>query len=737
MANLQRMKQLFFEGWYRKLSAVFGTGIVLVWINCLGDYWWEETFGVIRAMLLATAAVAVVVPWRLLSLIVQLVTLLAVNLVYGDIYWPPAPSSQTMEQGAAKAWMAWCGEIAGQMSPIIWISLAVWAIVQAAVFAGTRRLGIVIFAGGALLTLLVADSLFTPIKLWGEIAFIVSLCLGWLVASHLAQFKQKHPDSWYELLKYPLSLFLPIMLVIAVVVGAGLFVPSIDPILKDPYTIWKESRGEAVPSYIGDKIGTEIAPPPKAADARSGYSRNDTQLGGGFQFDYSPVMEVTTNQKSYWRGETKARYTGKGWEDSPGERSEQGFTAIAAEQKLPLESESTAATTAVDQMFTMLREEDSYPILFGAGPIASVINIDGSQELPALVWMPQSWELHLKDGRHLQSYAVRSEVAVLDENMLLNSKMDHLSLDPAYLELPRGLPDRVRDLAISITAEEKTPYEKARAIESYLRSNFRYTNEPDLSKRKSDDFVDGFLFEIQEGYCDYFSTSMAVLARSVGIPTRWVKGYSSGTLNESEFMRMQGMPGESDGQGTYTVRNSDAHSWVEAYFSGYGWLPFEPTAGFSYPYVTASQESVPQEKEEQTEPAPVKKEEQAVKRSFPVWTIFAGAAVLLLAAAVWRYRTLVQAWRKYRDRSRTANERIVRETDRLLKHCRRKGLERSRQETVREAVLRWIEGAASLEADFRAVLALFEKALYSGRTMSEDEVSRFESHARAIREQLS
>ncbi|UUZ97329.1 transglutaminase-like domain-containing protein [Paenibacillus sp. P25] len=142
------------------------------------------------------------------------------------------------------------------------------------------------------------------------------------------------------------------------------------------------------------------------------------------------------------------------------------------------------------------------------------------------------------------------------------------------------------DLAADITKDATNPYDKAKKLELYLQTNYSYTNKPDLSKGRSRDFVDRFLFEMKEGYCDYYSTAMAVMARSLGLPARWVKGYASGsTAIDQEMLGFEMEHGliDPDAGGVYTVRNSDAHSWVEVYFSGYGWVPFEPTAGFSMP----------------------------------------------------------------------------------------------------------------------------------------------------------
>ena len=132
-----------------------------------------------------------------------------------------------------------------------------------------------------------------------------------------------------------------------------------------------------------------------------------------------------------------------------------------------------------------------------------------------------------------------------------------------YLSLPRDLPERVSELAREITGGETNPYDKVKAIESYLRTNYPYNLEvpPPPEGR---DVADYFLFDLGKGYCDYYATTMVVMARSVGIPARFVSGYSSGSYDAPNAQ--------------YVVRELNAHSWVEVYFPEIGWVEFEPTA---------------------------------------------------------------------------------------------------------------------------------------------------------------
>jgi len=126
---------------------------------------------------------------------------------------------------------------------------------------------------------------------------------------------------------------------------------------------------------------------------------------------------------------------------------------------------------------------------------------------------------------------------------------------------------KIQNLAKQITAGKDNPYDQATAIESYLRSNYQYTLTPTEPPSTADP-LDYFLFTSKEGYCEYFASAMGDLLRSLGIPTRLVNGYGPGSYDEK--------------LGRYVVKESDAHTWVEAYFPGYGWIPFEPTPDGTY-----------------------------------------------------------------------------------------------------------------------------------------------------------
>jgi len=133
------------------------------------------------------------------------------------------------------------------------------------------------------------------------------------------------------------------------------------------------------------------------------------------------------------------------------------------------------------------------------------------------------------------------------------------------LKLPDSVPERVYELAYDLTRDRPTIYDKALAIETWLRGSFPYDTEVPATP-PGRDFVDYFLFDLQRGYCTYYATSMVVLCRAVGIPARYVEGFAPAPDPVA------------NAPGRYVATGEEAHAWCEVFFPGFGWIPFEPTA---------------------------------------------------------------------------------------------------------------------------------------------------------------
>lgn len=159
------------------------------------------------------------------------------------------------------------------------------------------------------------------------------------------------------------------------------------------------------------------------------------------------------------------------------------------------------------------------------------------------------------------SYDVISETGQPNPAQLRKSSTEYpTDITLIYLRLPTMDP-RVAQLAKQVTAHANNPYDRAFALQMYLRDNYGYTLDP--PNIEPTDPIGSFLFKSKKGYCEYFAAAMAVMLRTLNIPSRLVNGFQTGAYN----------PIGRD----FVVRARDAHSWVEVYFTGYGWISFDPT----------------------------------------------------------------------------------------------------------------------------------------------------------------
>jgi transglutaminase-like putative cysteine protease len=167
------------------------------------------------------------------------------------------------------------------------------------------------------------------------------------------------------------------------------------------------------------------------------------------------------------------------------------------------------------------------------------------------------------DNQHTVSeYEAESDIARPSSTQLQAAGRAFPQFVTAYLQLP-ALDPRIPRLAAQIAGPASDDYHKAVALEVYLKTHYGYTLQ--LLRSPVADPLANFLFERKQGHCEYFASSMAVMLRTLGVPSRVVNGFRSQEFN--------------DVTGNYVIRAKDAHAWVEAYFPGYGWITFDPTPG--------------------------------------------------------------------------------------------------------------------------------------------------------------
>lgn len=313
----------------------------------------------------------------------------------------------------------------------------------------------------------------------------------------------------------------------------------------------------------------------------TGYT-TENSLGGTLLSNDSlqlSVKGIQTKSPLYLAGSTYSEYTGKNWikneddETSWEKEYKRSYKDIqfALQESLSTQEEVSAFCNYGSlQIYYEGIKTDS---LFIA-PITGNINLPSNKSLAAKQKNGLTLKRPEKKGFNYNISFL--ELDYSNENLqdLLNnpppadstSQKRIQNIYHIYTQLPDSLPTRVKELSHSVTAGADTDYEKLKAIEVYLK-NYSYTKTPPPPPANQD-FIDYFLFEENSGYCTYFATAMAVMARCEGIPTRYVEGFVT-----PKTMKKNNTP--------IRITGYNAHAWPEAYISGFGWVAFEPTPGYN------------------------------------------------------------------------------------------------------------------------------------------------------------
>ncbi len=179
-----------------------------------------------------------------------------------------------------------------------------------------------------------------------------------------------------------------------------------------------------------------------------------------------------------------------------------------------------------------------------------------------------------------ESYETSVLVSTASEGDLIAAGTDYPGwITDTYLQLPEDTPSGVANLAWELTSDAETPYEMAVAIRDYLRT-LEYALDVTAPPHGAD-AVEYFLFELEKGYCTHFASAMTVMLRARGVPSRFVAGYvAEGLMDDSDDSATEHPVNGSHGQHRSFFANN-SHAWCEVFFPEYGWIPFEPTPGYT------------------------------------------------------------------------------------------------------------------------------------------------------------
>ena len=263
------------------------------------------------------------------------------------------------------------------------------------------------------------------------------------------------------------------------------------------------------------------------------------------------LFTVRTSEGRYWRLVTLTKFDGEKWTPGPA-----GVGVVDEFGRVPLDIPPPAPGTELEIEVEITGLRGSALPLAGL-PILIEKEADGAN-LPLTVNqatgdVETSQLIH--DGFR---YTVRNAVPNPSFGDLQRAEIG--AIPSEALMTTAGVTPATFDLATKWTEDYKTPFQKLVAIQDRLRNTFVY--DLDVEPSSTANYLEDFLLVTRRGYCQQFATAFALLARTLGYPSRVVVGF---------------LPGSADEIGEYVIRGTDTHAWPEVFFEGLGWIPFEPT----------------------------------------------------------------------------------------------------------------------------------------------------------------
>ena len=550
------------------------------WVPEAGVVWITAVLGLILAYLLAKKARSTLLAWILIFLYGLLITTIRLAHLL--------PTLDLLKQGFWPLRMYWL-----QNSALFIDRSASWVI---AVARGHRSQETIIFAFGLGLAswLLVAFAVWTVIRqqkpLLGLTFMGIALALNgffglsphWYLSTFIGltvlltatinlntleqNWRLRNLDFSDEI---RIELLLYVGVIAMVLMAAAMSLPSFS-ITKAVEAFMSHPWVSGVEETLDEAFGGVKKPRPRPPGSLGGYGAMPrAYLLGEEPPDLSEIVMMTAivtdangnpappelTKRIHWRSLSYEVYTGRGWT-----LSEEREEPLSANELIPLPE--AAGTLELVQDINWLRDERlvrytlGYPVQFDHDV--------------SLRW--RGLDDFVRARGSSTNYLVTTRVSVASPDELreaVTADVPAIILS-RYTQLPENLPQRIRDLAQDVAGDLDNPYDQARTIERFLRQ-YPYSLEIEPAPASIDP-VDYFLFDLQSGYCDYYASAMVVLARSLGLPARIAVGFLSQPPDEI---------------GMQTIRQSNGHSWAEVYFAGYGWVEFEPTAGFTSPHDVA------------------------------------------------------------------------------------------------------------------------------------------------------
>src|SRR5215207_2315906 len=574
----------------------------------------------------------------------------------------------------------------GLVRSMVWV-LMLWLVAAwIGWFAGRRNAVASLLPSILILAAVTSYSERNVYILWAMVSLLLLLMGIWNYRNHTLLWERRKVD-YSDSILYDIG---QAVFFLTLVLGALAFItPSIS---------WREVREflrERNQNEIAETLGIQQQPvAAQSVPAQKPTLPRDHLLSGGYAQSQRIVMTIRTGELSpvpssvltteapryYWRSTTYDAYVGAGW-----------VTSSAPAQRI------LANTPLIPGLLNGYRllhldVETVQPQgnLFWSGILFSAdipLTADWRLRPQASLFADQSSLLQADmfaalTRDQVTAYQAESYIPQVTIEELRSASTEYPeTIREHYLGLPGSVPERVHQLASDITWDKKTAYDKAKAIEGYLRI---YPYDLEVPAPPPDrDVADYFLFDLKKGYCDYYATAMVVLARASGLPARFVSGYASGAYDAARAV--------------YVVQELHAHSWAEVYFPGLGWVEFEPTA--AQPEIELAP-STPELPGAQDNSAATRLLNRFRLETLLYW----GSPLAIVILSLFLYFTWIERWLYMRLAPAVAIEKIYRQ---LYRWGRPLAGERTTAETAYEFMGKFIDRIQDIERHSRLGKFLF------------------------------
>ena len=383
------------------------------------------------------------------------------------------------------------------------------------------------------------------------------------------------------------------------------------------------------------------------------------------------------------------------------------------EQGLWSQSSDTSLRPFMDydeEIYTKETVEITYENIISNRILVSPLweNINMSEEMQAII----EDETFLQRGFNYKIDAVIPRYRTIAWQEAIESNNSSETID-GYLQLPDAS-ERIYNLALEITENAESNYEKGRMIEAFLSSEYTYNEIPKYSP--SSDMIEAFLFEEKEGFCQQFASSMVLMMRSLGIPSRFVVGY---VLDAEAYDEVPDslMYAYGDVAPERKIYDYNAHTWVESYFPGVGWVQFEPTAGQNF-YSFYDPDTLEREVTDYKPTEELSLNNKDTIMQFGLALIFVIIFLIVMSVLL----------RRRHANRKNFMKRISCDYQIFLLYINNCLDGKKQSETIREFAMR-IHHETSLDAShFQDYLETLEKAFYNRKVPSIEQIQEFERY---------